>query len=342
MGRISSPGKETKEVSTTPFGEIISRSLAITWRHRFLWLLAFFAGESAVGFSLSTSTNMNTSPTNGPQPTTAVATRDWTTVTTWVGAHVARLAVMALLFLAIVVALFLVSVVANGAVVRASYEFDAERPFSLGQAWNDGLASFWSVLKVKVIAALVTIVIVIVIVIVTAIGVLVGSAAYLVVTGATVGGVTLALLSGLFTLAAVPFSIVFGVVILFAVRGVTLDGLSVSAALSHGFHLIRRRLGRTALLWIIIAALSVVGGLIVGGAALLVGFVLAGIVVAAYLASGIAAAVVIGVLLAICWLGVLVIVSGAIMAFTSTYWTLGYTRLDRDPQPMMEGQPRYV
>ncbi|HUY78843.1 MAG TPA: hypothetical protein VMV29_18870 [Ktedonobacterales bacterium] len=313
------------------YGEIISRSLAIAWRHKYLWLLALVAGESAVGFSISTNTNM--SPTNGARPTTAVSIRDWTTVTAWIGAHVALLAVMALVFLAVIVALFLVSVVANGAVVRASYEFDAERPFSLGQAWNAGLASFWSVLKVKLIAALVTIMIV------SVIGALAGSAAYLVISGATLGGVTLAILGGLFTLAALPFSIVFGVVVLFAVRGVTLDGLSVSAALGHGFHLLQRRLGRTSLLWIIIAALSVVGGLIVGGATLLVGLVFAGIVATVYLAGGIAAAVVVGGLLAIVWLGMTLIASGAVMAFTSTYWTLGYTRLDREPQPMMQRQP---
>ena len=37
------------------YGEIVTRALAIAWRHKYLWLLALFAGEGAAGVSFSSS-----------------------------------------------------------------------------------------------------------------------------------------------------------------------------------------------------------------------------------------------------------------------------------------------
>jgi hypothetical protein len=61
--------------------------------------------------------------------------------------------------------------------------------------------------------------------------------------------------------------------------------------------------------------------------------VFGGLAGVAYLAGGLTAAIVVGIVLAIPWLGILLVASGAVMAFISTYWTLGYVRLDLEPRP---------
>ena len=54
---------------------------------------------------------------------------------------------------------------------------------------------------------------------------------------------------------------------------------------------------------------------------------------AAYLGGGVTAAVVAGIVLGLVWLVLVLAASGAVGTFNSTYWTLGYTRLDLDPLP---------
>jgi hypothetical protein len=39
------------------------------------------------------------------------------------------------------------------------------------------------------------------------------------------------------------------------------------------------------------------------------------------------------------WVAILLALSGAVNAFTSTFWTLSYTRSDREPQPVAAGSP---
>jgi hypothetical protein len=228
----------------------------------------------------------------------------------------------------------LVSAIADGALVRASSEHDREQPFSLGRAWTGGLGTFWPVLKVKLLAVLAGIVSFIVI------GGLVALALVSALGGATSTTVLLVSIAALVGLAAIPIFIVFSVIILLMVREVVLNGTtSTWAAFSRSLALIRRRLGRVALLWLLSVALGLASGIAFG----LVTFVLLGIIVGlaliAYMAGGVTAAIVAGIALGVPWFVVLLITSGAVSAFTSTFWTLGYTRLDLEPLPQVAIHP---
>jgi hypothetical protein len=235
--------------------------------------------------------------------------------------------------LALAIAFFLLSAIADGALVRASAEHDAERPFSLRLAWRAGLTTFWPVLKVKLLTVAVALVSAIVI------GGLVALAVLSAVGGAIAGTVLFALLALLLGLTAIPFSIVFSVVILLMLRAVVLDGMNISAALAHTLTLFQRRLGRVALLWLLSLALGLAAGLAMGvfTLALLVAF--GAPVAALYVTSGLLPAIVAGAALAVPWLALVLVASGAISAFTSTYWTLGYTRLDLEPLPQVATVP---
>jgi hypothetical protein len=223
------------------------------------------------------------------------------------------------------IAFFLLSAIFDGGLVRASSEHDAGRPFSLGQAWSAGLTTFWKVLKVKLLTLLVEIIALVVI------GGVAALAALQIVNNAATSAAILAGVAVLLVLVAVPLSIAFSIVVLLMVRDVVLTGRSASAAVTHTFGLMRRRLGRVAVLWLLGTALGigadialvVVTSMLVGIGALLV--------VALYVASGSTAAIVTGIVLGVLWLAMLFVISAGIMAFTSTYWTLGYTRLDFEP-----------
>jgi hypothetical protein len=317
-GKLSEGGKAMQ------YGEIVTRALAIAWRHKYLWLLALFAGEGAAGVSFSTSFGPHS--TSGSSAATPTPAQVWSAVTTWVAAHVLLLVVCAAAILTLWLAFLLLSAVADGALVRASSEHDAGHLFSLGSAWRAGLASFWPVLKVKLLATVVAVIAFIVI------GGLAAAAAVSAFNGATATAVILGTIAVLLVLAALPFFIVFSVMILLMVRDAALRGMSTSAALAHSARLMQRRLGRVALLWLLSAALGVAIGIataIVFGIMLLV---FAAVTAGIYLASGLAAAIVAGAILGVLWFGLLLVASGAVMAFTSTYWTLGYTRLDLEPQ----------
>jgi membrane associated rhomboid family serine protease len=58
-----------------------------------------------------------------------------------------------------------------------------------------------------------------------------------------------------------------------------------------------------------------------------------------YVTSGTLAAIIVGAVLVVPWLGLMLVASGAISAFSSTYWTLGYTRLDLEPVPQVAALP---
>jgi hypothetical protein len=309
------------------YGEILSRALAISWRHKYLWLLALFAGEG-IGLSLP-GFQQGRRPDNGR--TFSNITYDQ--VTAWIGAHTTLLVTIGAAALVVGIVLFLISVVANGGVVRAVAEHDADRPFGLRMGWRSGVGTFWPVLGVKLVSLVVGLVALAAI----------GSLALVTFMAGTHSNVPLAVATGLtagfLVLLAIPFGIVFSVVIRLAVRAVVLDGSRPFAAIGRGFHLIRRRFGRVALVWLLVVVCGLLGGAVVAVAALIVALPLAAITVGSYVAAGMGVAIGIGALLLILWAVVALALSAAVDAFISTIWTLTYMRLDIDPEPVRAGIP---
>lgn len=312
------------------YGEIISKALAITWRHKYLWLLALFAGEGAASFSFNFGTggfggNSNSTFNQG----NVTAQQVWNAVSAWISAHALLLVIAGVVYLALIICALLIGALTDGALIRASWEYDWQRPFSFGQAWSAGRSTFWPVFKVKLLTVGIALVWIVVI---GGIGALAVVAA---VQDAVSTTVILAVVGALLALAAIPFYIVFSVVVLLLLREVVIRGRrNTRAALGEALGLMRRRLGRVTLLWLLSAVLGVAAGILLGvvivGSLLLFG----GVAYAIYLASGLTAALVTGIALGgVVWLMLLILVAGAVNAFTSTFWTLGYTRLDLDPLP---------
>jgi hypothetical protein len=286
------------------YGELITRALGITWRQKYLWLLALLAGEGVAslggpGGQGGGRGGEGRSRTSPPQ-----VTPDWNQAWSWMTAHAGLLWAIGLSLVVLCVVLLLISAVANGALVKAGAEHDDGRPFGLRAAWRAGRASFWQVLAVKLfvlLAALATVIVIGGLVLVAVVSGFGGNPALAAAAG--VG-------AGLLALAAIMFWVVFQVVVLLAVRSIVLDGTRPSQALARGFSLVRHRFGRLALLWLLILAVDFAAGLIVGIGVIVVTAILAGTVAVGYFSAGPAVAVVVGVLLGIAWLA-LVLTAGS-------------------------------
>src|SRR5262245_8493008 len=142
------------------YGELITRSFQIVWRHRYLWLLAILGGAdlNQAGFNASYSQSTQTAGSYPAQ------------VTQFLHDHLG--VILAGVSLAVVFALvyFLLSCVTTGALVRASAEHDAERPFGFGLAWRVGLGRFWSILGLRLLGILIVLVILAVLVLLALFG----------------------------------------------------------------------------------------------------------------------------------------------------------------------------
>jgi hypothetical protein len=306
--------------------QILTRALAISWRHKYLWLLALFAGE-ATSIGVSYQTSSSSTSYNKQSAQTA-----WTQSTDWMSAHVALLWGVGITLTVLFVVLFLLAAVANGALVKGSAEHDAERPFGLSQAWSAGMHSFRPVLGLKLFALVVCASLVIVI------GGLGLMAFVFATTGALAAAIATGLLAGILLLVAIPFFVVFEVAIVLGVRAIVLDGKGATQGFRAALELIWRRKGRVALFWVVVWIAGMVASFVVGFAMVVAAIPVVALAIAGYFAGGWLLAVATGLGLGAAWLIVLVTITGGVNAFTSTCWTVAYTRFDLQTQPAISAQ----
>ncbi|HLQ60259.1 MAG TPA: hypothetical protein VK131_00175, partial [Candidatus Acidoferrales bacterium] len=235
------------------------------------------------------------------------------------------LALLALLLLFVL--LTALAAVTQAALIRASAEHDAERPFSLGPALSFGVSAFGRMFGLKLLGLAYGLLVLAVFIGLAAAGIgsyLAGN--YAGVGAAVVIGVAVGLL-------LIPIAIVLDVVLRLAARAVALDGLGPLRGLAAGFRLLGRRLGRIALTWLIYVGISLAAGLVVALLLIVAALPLAGLVFAGYLAAHVPGLVVTSILAGLTFLAVTLLVAGAGNAYFSTYWTLAYRRFDLEPMP---------
>jgi len=299
------------------------RSFVISWRNRYLWLIALFAGESSGGFSSSYNGlipgrgNINRAPdVNGA----IQATGDW------LHQHIGLIVTSAVLLVVLWIALFILAAICEGATVRASAEHDAERPFGLGLAWRCGLDTMWKIVRLRllVFALLLPAVVVLFALFAGFLISLVGRSA-----GAAVafGG-----LGALALVAAFVYSVYVGFLDRLGARAVVLEELGAKAALGRGHQLVRRRLGRVLLVWLLGIAIGIALSIAVGIALIVVALPLIfGVIAAVATESGFAVVlIIIGLLILV---PAALVVGGFLSAQTSTYWTLAFRRLELEQSP---------
>jgi hypothetical protein len=310
------------------YWDIVLRSFQITWRHKYLWLLAFFAGEGGFGFNFSyrTSAPFQTGGNRAPN-VTAIQQQ----ISGWIAGHAGLIVAAAVLLLLIGIGLFVLAAVCEGALVRASAEHDAERPFGLGWAWRTGTSTMGTIIRFRLLLLALGLPVVLVLAAITA-GFVAAIANQNI--GAVVG---LAVIGLLLVLAAIPYVIYLSFLGLLGTRAAVLEQLKARAAIVRGHRLARKRLGRVLLVWL----LSIGVGFALGIALLIV----LGILSLPAIIAGIAAfttgsttAWVIFVIAILVVLPIALVVQGFVAAQSSTYWTLAFRRLDIDAAPAYGSQ----
>ena len=302
-----------------PYWQNVTRSFVIVWRHKYLWLLALFAGEGGGGTSFSYNQgNRSTYSTTTP---TAVVQQ----VTNWLGQHLGLIVVAAIAGFVLLIALFILAAVCEGALIRGSAEHDADRPFDLGRAWSTGIHTMWLIVRFRLLL------------------VALGLPAVLIVAGVVAGGViaafshnvgaavALILLGVLLALGLFVYLIYLGFLDRFGARNAILHEQGAVASLRGANRLLFSRLGRSLLVWLLSIAVSIALGI----AAVLVYLIAAvpliiGLAGSAGPGSPAWPLIIVGVI-------VLLVIALPVTAFTgaqaSTYWTLSFRRMDIDYPP---------
>src|SRR5215208_4768245 len=127
------------------YSRLVRDAWALTWRHKFLWVLGFFAGGgtgSCAGNGLSQGwPSRDDMATPGRRQSRDDVT--WGDFTDWLGDNIELVLVLAAIAGVLLLVLSLIHFVAAGGLIRAISELLQDRPVTLGQAWSTGTRFFW-------------------------------------------------------------------------------------------------------------------------------------------------------------------------------------------------------
>ena len=311
-----------------PYLDNVWRSFRISWNHKYLWLIALFSGEGGAGF------NFNTSQ---PSRTTDLSTVQ-EQVTTWITDHIGLLVALAILWLLLVVAFFILAAVCEGATVRAAAEHDAERPSGLRLAWRAGVSTMWAIVRFRLLLIALGLPLSLLV-----IGFIV-AILIAVVNGNGGAAIPLVLFGLLLLVVGIPYAIYLFFLDRLGSRALVLEQLGARASIARGHRLLFKRFGRTLVVWLLSIAVGIVLGIILACVlgVIVVPFVILGGALAAGGSSGFVLVAIVGILVL---LPISLVVGGFLSAQSSTYWTLAFRRLDVDlppptyPQVTQDPQP---
>ena len=300
------------------YWNIVTRSFRIAWDRKYLWLIALFSGEAGGGSSFSysqRSTGTTQTPTELQQQ-----------VSTWLSDHVGLVIFLAVVWLVLIIAFFILAAICEGATVRASAEHDAERPFGLGMAWRAGRHTMWVIVRFRLLLFALYLPLLILIV-----GWIVG---LLVAIANHSGAATPVLVLTGLLLAITWF--VYAIYLFFldryGSRAVVLEVINARAGIARGHRLLMKRFGRSILVALIAIGVAIVLAIALACLSLIIVVPLvAAFAVAASTGSGATAALV--VLAAVIVVPIYLVVAGFLAAQSSTYWTLAFRRLDLEQAP---------
>ena len=305
------------------YWDIIQRSFRIPWRHKYLWLLAFFSGEGGAGFSFSYSQPPQRRRGGAAGADFAAMQQQ---VTDWLNSHAALIVTGIVLSILVLIGFFVLAAVCEGALVRASAEHDAERPFGLGLAWRTGRTTMGTIIRFRLLLIALALPVILLFLALVA-------GFVFAIMGSNVGGVIgLIVIGFLLILAAIPYVIYLSFLDRLGTRAAVLEQLRAKAAIGRAHRLLFKRLGRVLLVWLLAIGMGIgiAIGLTVVGVILAVPLFLAGLAAYAGGSPVLWVVVAVGVLVA---LPILLVVQAYVVAAFSTYWTLMFRRLEIDQAP---------
>jgi hypothetical protein len=311
--------------------DIVWRSFRISWRHKYLWLIALFSGEGgAAGGSFSGGgggggggggTVGGSGQVNGQVDTTAIQDQ----ITRFLTDYAGLILVAFVAWVLLVVIFFLVAAICEGATIRASAEHDADRPWGLGLAWRAGLHTLWPIVRFRLILFALGLPVLFLV-----IGLLVGTV--LAIVNQNGGAVApLILLGVVLVVAGIPYAIYLFFLDRLGSRTLVLEQIGARASIARGHRLLFKRFGRTLIVWLLSIAVGIAVGIVTGIAFTVLFLPL--FIIGAFSTHNSGAIVALFVVGGLLLFAISLVVGGFVSAQSSTYWTLAFRRLDLDPVP---------
>jgi hypothetical protein len=325
------------------YSALIQRAWSITWHHRFLWLLALFAGSGGAtcsGGSGSTGAGGGSEDFDLDQLRRQAGPdvqRAFDEIARWIAQNIGLLLAIGAI-LALIMGVFLVfSLLCQGAIARATIDLALGRPTSLGQSLGDGRRLFWRY------AGLLLIMLGLGLAVLLTLGVI-GALFWAGRPGP--GGplgpflVLIGLFGGSFLGLLIVGGIILGVIVAYAQRVIADEGLGPLAALGRGWRLLWSNKATSAIAWLVSIVVSIAAGLgiALGVVVLLIPL---GIVGAIFFAAGGVSALSIGyaVLAGGVFFIALLVAAAALNALLWSLWTLIYLYVVGRLSPKMEPLP---
>ena len=272
------------------YWDLVSRSVRLAWKHKFLWFFGFFA--SASGGNLGQWTEEG---------------GEW--VSNFFLQHIGLLLVIVVAVVVLWLAFFIMNIISTGGLIRSVSNADRGRPISFGGTWSAGVTTFWRLLGLTVLAVLTFLVVTAACAVPVILSLLGGAA-----------GVAIAVLIGaVLFIPYIAFLFLLAFTVTYAEREIVLFGADVFDAIREGWQLTKRFFWKSMVVWLVTLVCGLVYGLgfVIALAILAVPFVLIGM---ANLAAGLILGIPIG-------LAFIAIASGAITTFSYSVWTMAYERL---------------
>jgi len=311
--------------------DVVWRSFRISWRHKYLWLIALFSGEGGGSFNFGSGGGGGgggNATAGGNIDTTAVQDQ----ITTFLSDYAGLILVLVVAWLVLVVAFFILAAICEGATIRASAEHDAERPWSLGLSWRAGLHTLWPIVRFRLLLIALGLPVVLLFL------VLVAGTIIAIVNHSAVAVVPLVIGGILLVVAGIPVAIYLFFLDRLGSRALVLEQLGAAASIARGHRLLRKRLGRALIVWLLSIATGIVVG-VVAACVLAVVFVPLLLIAGAAASNGSGPPVALIVLGVVLLLPLSLVVGGFLSAQSATYWTLAFRRLDLDPRPLAPPPP---
>ncbi len=298
------------------YWELVTRSFRIAWDHKYLWLIALFSGEAG-GSSFNYSQR-----SSGTTQTPAEFQQQ---VSTWLSDHAGLIIFLAIVWIVLIIAFFILAAICEGATVRASAEHDSERPFGLGMAWRAGLHTMWVIVRFRLLLIALYLPLILILA-VWFVGLMFA------IVNQNRSATPVLILTGLLLFALwFVYAIYLFFLDRFGTRAVVLEQLMATASIARAHRLLFKRFGRSLLVLLLAIGLAIVVAIVLACLSIIAIVPLLAGAFAAGSNSGAAAVVlVIGVLIL---LPIYLVVAGFLAAQGSTYWTLAFRRLDFDHAP---------
>jgi hypothetical protein len=307
------------------FGEVLTRSWQIIWKHKMLWIFGILAGcgrGGSGGNSGGGNTGFQGDGSNTELPPQVLqwfqTIEDNLTTILIIG--------VALLCLIWIVSIFL-STIGKIGLIRGTFQADGgAESLIFGQLFSESIPYFWRIFGLSLILGLPVFIIGMAIAVIVVRG-LIASGGDESAIFAVMGMIPVMI--ACFCL-LIPVMFVVGMIFRQAENAVVLEDMGILPAITRGWEVFKGNLGPIIIMAIILAVIGLVAGFVIA----IPFFIIVFPAMLAFFAGGGDSTTPL-ILMGVCtclFLPVALILQGIITAYTESAWTLTYMRLTKPPQ----------